>query len=150
MSKTLVIALDSTRARVFRYIASKRSLEEITTLVHPENRLYDKDLSSDRQGYTFSSHGHGKKAFARSEDPKEHGFKLFVKEVSVYLKSSKSNNEFDQLIIIAGPKLLGALKKTLDNNIKKLITYELEKNIVKLSEAEIRECLPKYLNHPHL
>ena len=57
----------------------------------------------------------------------------------------ETNNEFKQLIIIAAPKLLGALKKQLNSGIQKRITYELNKNIVKLNADEIRKHLPKYL-----
>ena len=50
----------------------------------------------------------------------------------------------------AGLKLLGTLKKQLNSSIKKLITYELNKNLAKLSAAQIRSYLPKYLTQPKL
>ncbi len=149
MPNIFVIAADNTCARVFHSSSSQGSLEEKTVLVHPENRLPEKNMGSDRQGYSFSSHGHGRKVLSKRVDPKEHGIKQFVKEISEYLKNSEANNEFDQLIIIAAPKLLGTLKKQLNNSIRKLIIYELNKNIAKLSTAEIREYLPKYLNQPN-
>ena len=150
MPSICIIALDNTCARIFHSSSPKGPLEEKNLLVHPENRFHDQNLTSDRQGYSFSSHGYGRKALSKSETLKEHEIKQFVKEVSEYLKISEANNEFEQLIIIAGPKLLGALKKQLNNNLRKLITYELKKNIAKLSAAEIRKHLPKYLTQLNL
>ena len=150
MSNILVIAADKTCARIFHVSSSQGLLEEKTVLVHPENRLQKKNMASDRQGYSFSSHGHGRKVLSNHVDPKEHEINQFVKEINEYLMNSEANKEFDQLIIIAAPKLFGALKKQLNSNIKKLITYELKKNITKLSAAEIRNHLPKRLSQPKL
>lgn len=150
MPNILVVAADNTCARIFCVSSSQGPLEEKTVLVHPENRLQEKNMASDRQGYSFSSHGHGRKVFSKRVDPKEHEINQFAKEISEYLKNSEANNEFDQLIIVAAPKLLGTLKKEFNNNILKLITYELKKNIAKLSTAEIRKFLPKYLTQPNL
>ena len=145
MPKILVIAADNTRARVFHSSSSQDALKEKTVLVHPKNRLHKKDLTSDRQGYSFSSHGYGRKVLSNHVDPKEFEIKQFAKEINDYLKVSDANNDFDQLIIIAAPKLLGELKKQLNRSIRKLITHELNKNIAKLSAGEIRAYLPKYL-----
>ena len=150
MPSICVIVLDYTCARIFHSSSPKGPLEEKKVLVHSENRLHDKNMTSDRQGYSFSSHGYGRNALSKSEDPKEHEIKQFVKEISEYLKISEANNEFDKLVIIAGPKLLGVLKKQLNNNLRKLITYELKKNIAKLSANEIRKHLPEYLTQPNL
>jgi len=150
MPNILVIAADNTCARVFHAVSSQGPLEEKTVLVHPENRLHEKDMTSDRQGYSFSSHGHSRKALSKHVDPKEHEIKQFAKEINEYLKNSEANHEFDQLIIIAAPKLLGTLKNQLNSSIQKLITYELKKNIAKLSAAEIRKYLPKYLSQLNL
>lgn len=145
MPNILVIVADNTRARVFHSSSSQDPLKEKTVLVHPENRLHKKNLTSDRQGYSFSSHGHGRKVLSNHVDPKEYEIKQFAREINEYLINSEANNDFDQLIIIAAPKLLGVLKKQLNSSIKKLITHELNKNIAKLSATEIRAYLPKYL-----
>ncbi len=150
MPNILIIAADNTCARVFHASSSQGPLEEKAVLVHPENRLHKKDMTSDKEGYAFSSHGPGRRALSKQVDPKEHEMKQFVKEISEFLKSSQENNEFDQLIIIAAPKLLGTLKKQLSNSIRRLIIYELKKNIAKLSVTEIRKYLPKYLTQPNL
>ena len=150
MPNILVIAADNTCARIFHTSTPKGSLEEKTVLVHPESRLNEKNMTSDRQGYSFSSHGHGRNVLSKHVDPKEHEIKQFAKEINEFLKNLESKNGFDQLIIIAAPKLLGTLKKQLNSSIKKLITYELNKNIAKLSAAQIRSYLPKYLTQPKL
>ncbi len=150
MSNILVIAADTTCARIFRATSSKGPLQEETVLTHPENRLQDKDMASDRPGYSFSSSGYGRRSLSKSEDPKEHETKLFVNEIDHYLNSLKSKNDLNQLILIAAPKLLGMLKKQLSSNIQENITYVLNKNIAKMTAEDIRNHLPKYLANPNL
>jgi protein required for attachment to host cells len=145
MSNILVVAADTTCARIFKATSSKGPLEEKEVLVHPENRLSEKDLISDRKGSTFSSHGSGRSSYSKHTDVKDQGTKEFINEINDCLMRLESNNEFKQLIIIAAPKLLGALKKQLNSGLQKRITYELNKNIAKLNADEIRLHLPKYL-----
>ena len=150
MSNILVIAADNTCARIFKATSSKGPLNELEVLVHPENRLHEADLTSDRRGSTFSSHGYGSRNYSKHTDTKDQGIKEFVKEINEYLTKLEAKNEFKQLIIIAAPKLLGALKKKLNGSIKNNIIYELNKNITKLSADEIRTHLPKFLARPDL
>ena len=145
MSNILVVAADTTCARIFKATTSKGPLEEKEVLVHPENRLSEKDLISDRKGSTFSSHGSSRSSYSKHTNTKDQGTKEFIKEINDYLMKLETNNEFKQLIIIAAPKLLGALKKQLNSGLQKRITYELNKNIAKLNADEIRMHLPKYL-----
>jgi protein required for attachment to host cells len=145
MSNILVVAADTTCARIFKATSSKGPLEEKEVLVHPENRVSEKDLISDKKGSTFSSHGSERSTYSKRTDIKDQGTKEFINEINDYLMKLKVNNEFKQLIIIAAPKLLGALKKQLNSGLQKCITYELNKNIVKLNTDEIRSHLPKYL-----
>ena len=88
--------------------------------------------------------------YSKHTDTKDQGTNEFINEINDYLMKLESNNEFKQLIIIAAPKLLGALKKQLNSSIQKCITYELNKNIAKLNADEIRSHLPKYLALPDL
>ncbi len=150
MSNILVVAADTTCARIFKASSSKGPLEEKDVLVHPENRLSEKDLISDRKGSTFSSHGSGRSTYSKHTDTKDQGTKEFISEINDYLVRLEANNEFKQLIIIAAPKLLGTLKKQLNSGLQKCITYELNKNITKLNAEEIRSHLPKYLALPDL
>ena len=150
MANIIVIVADNTCARVFRATSSKGSLEEEVVLTHPENRLQDKEMTSDRAGFSFSSSGYGRRSLSKSEDPKEHEIKLFVSEIDEYLRSLKKKNDLHQLILIAAPKLLGRLKKQLSSSIQEHITYELNKNIAKKNAEEIRKHLPKYLANPQL
>ncbi len=145
MSNILIVAADTTCARIFKATSSKGPLEEKEVLVHPENRLSEKDLISDRKGSTFSSHGSGRSSYSKHTDVKDQGTKEFINEINDCLMRLETNNEFKQLIIIAAPKLLGALKKQLNSGLQKRITYELNKNIAKLNADEIRMRLPKYL-----
>jgi protein required for attachment to host cells len=150
MSNILVIAVDNTCARIFQATSSKGPLEEREVLVHPENRLRESELTSDRNGSTFTSHGYGRRSYSKHTDTKEQGTKEFVNEINDYLIRLEAKNEFKQLIIIAAPKMLGVLKKQLNSSVKKHIIYELNKNIAKLNADEIRSHLPKFLAIPEL
>jgi len=76
---------------------------------------------------------------------KKHEADVFAHRVAQYLEDAHNANRFDQLLIVAGPSFLGLLRNQLPEQIKKLVRFELDKEITLLSAADIRQHLPQYL-----
>lgn len=47
----------------------------------------------------------------------------------------------DRLVLVAPPKTLGVLRKTLSKSLKDIIALELDKNFIKLAPHEIQKQL---------
>ncbi len=136
----LMIA-NSSLARIFK-IEKRQDLKEIKILEHPQSRLHNLDLVSDKPGRDFESVGAGRHSLETKVLPKEHEFEIFAKSLADYLESARNRGEFDTLYISAGPSLLGLLRQCLHPNTLKIIEGEANKDLTQLKAQEIPPHLP--------
>ncbi len=145
MKSTWVVVADSTRARILKADNAVGPLSELETLVHPESRLHERDLISDAPGRAFDRAGQGRHAMGQQVSPKEHEIEAFTRQVAERLDHARENGELEQLIIVAPPSVLGKLRKALPQEVSRLVTLEVDKNLTRLSPGEIRAHLPERL-----
>ncbi|MEC4750468.1 host attachment protein [Methylomicrobium sp. Wu6] len=145
MMTTWVVVADHSRARFFQIDSSSAPLQEIDTLVHAEGRLHDREMTSDLPGRVKNPGGLGGHAFEQPTDPKKHEADVFATEIVHYLEYAHNTNRFNQLIVIAGPSILGLIRQHMPNHLNTHITLELNKNLADLSAADIRTHLPEFL-----
>lgn len=144
MKLTWILVADNTRARIFSADTPSSPLEEIEDFSHAEGRLHDREITSDLPG-KIKSVGAGGHAFEQPTDPKKHEAENFARNVAQYLEDAHNAHKFEQLLIVSEPSFLGLLRHQLPDQIKKLVQFELDKNITTLSAADIRQHLPQYL-----
>lgn len=144
MKLTWILVADSTRARIFTADTPSSPLEEIEDFSHAEGRLHDRDITSGLPG-KIKSAGAGGHTFEQPTDPKKHEADVFALHIAKHLEEAHNINQFDQLLIVAGPAFLGLLRNHLPEQIKKLVRFELDKELTMLSAADIRQHLPPYL-----
>ncbi len=144
MKSTYILVADSSRARIFTAATPSSALEEIEALAHTEGRLHDREMTSDLPGKVK---GEGKMghAFEQATDPKKHEASIFAHRIAGFLEGAHNEKKFEQLLIIAEPSFLGLLRNQLPEQIKKLVCFELDKNITTHSNDDIRKHLPTYL-----
>lgn len=144
MKLTWIVVADSSRARIFTADSPSSPLEEIEDLSHTEGRLHDREITSDLPGRIKSANEIGH-AYEQRTDPKQHEVDNFARYIAQHLEEARNKNRFEQLIIVAGPSFLGMLRNHLQEQTKKRVCFELDKEITALSAADIRQHLPKYL-----
>jgi len=144
MKLTWILVADTTRARIFTADTPSSPLEEIEDLSHSKSRLHDREITSDLPG-KIKSVGGGGHAYEQPTDPKKYEAEAFAHSIAQHLEDAHNEGRFEQLLIIAGPSFLGMLRSNLPEQIKKLVRFELDKEITSLSAAEIRQHLPQYL-----
>ena len=146
MSQTWVVVADSSRARVFTVQTPRGPLQELESLVHPEGRLHEQDLTTDLPGRAFDSSGDGgRHAMGQSVAPKEHEIQKFAKHVSERLEAARIEGKYDKLILVAAPKFLGQLRQNLSASAAALVFQEIAKNLSQHDAADIRRHLPERL-----
>lgn len=132
-----VAVANSSNARIYKII-SPTVLEEIITLEHPESRLYNRDLSSDKPGRDFESTRSGTRhSLEPQHTPKEVEFIVFAREISHFLTEQKNKNAFSHLYLIANPSMLGLLRKELGDSVSKTVVKEVSKDLTHSSAEEI-------------
>lgn len=145
MSDAWILVADAARARIFSADSPRADLQPVEQLVSPEARLHERDLSSDRPGRAFDSFGEGRHATDTSTSPKEQEAIRFAHEVVDHLEQGRVANRFDRLILVAEPHFLGLLRKAIKPALEQTITAEINKDLTKAGEREIREHLPQQL-----
>ncbi len=144
MTKTWVVVADTSRARIFAADKPSSDLVEIQTLAHPEARLHEGDLVSDRSGsgvgYSGTTHGFGKEHEAKDEESIR-----FAADLCHELEQARNQHAFDKLYIIAAPAFLGLLRKQQSDCMRALVSQEISKNLTTLDPGAIRSHLPAYL-----
>ena len=152
MPTTWIVAADSSRARVLQVADREPKLVEVEDLLNPQARLQDRDLQTDAEP-RFSGHGGvGKPGAARTSGPAsdreaqgavEHSVKTFAKEIGRYLGEARTQHRYDELVLVAPPKFLGALRQELDTEVAKLVVEELPKDLSTLNARELERYFAK-------
>ncbi|MGH8507622.1 MAG: host attachment protein [Gammaproteobacteria bacterium] len=141
MSRVWVVAADSRRARIFATDTPTGSLREMEDLVHPAARTHARELTSDRPGRSFDSHGPGRHAMEPETNVKRHEAEVFAKQVAERIERARLDDEFDELVLIAAPEFLGLLRKSLSPTAIGLVAKAVDKSVADLSASAIREYL---------
>lgn len=151
MKSFWILVADSSRARIFTADTPSSPLEELEDIAHTEGRLHDREITSDLSGRMRYSGGTGSRDnveghnYSPSSDPKKHEISNFAHFIAQHLEEARSENKFEQLVVIAEPKFLGMLRNNFSEQVKKMVCLELDKSITTHSAADIRAHLPMYL-----
>ena len=152
MATTWIIAADSSRARVLQVADREEKLLEIEDLLNPEARMQNRDLQTDDEP-RFNGHGGvGKPGTAptggpgsdrEAQGPVEHSVKVFAREIGRYLDKARTEHRYDELVLIAPPKFLGALRGELGKEVEKLVADDVPKNLAWLNARDLERHLKK-------
>jgi protein required for attachment to host cells len=122
------------------------------SLENPAGGLKDRELETDRPGRRFGGtsgvrhgvgvqggHHHGVDGERSTE---RHELTLFAKEVAQRIDQDRVKHEFDRLVIVAGPRMLGLLRQELPATCKGVIVGEIPKDLTQHDLRAVREVLP--------
>jgi protein required for attachment to host cells len=136
MKTTWIIAADSSRARVLQ-VADRERLVEVESLTNPEGRLQNREINTDAKGRFSGPDRPGGHSSDDEERTVDHYNELFAKRVGDYLDKARTDQRFEQLVLVAPPKFLGALRKELGKEVGKLVADELPKDLSWFNEREL-------------
>jgi len=141
MNKTWIIVADACRARILSTIGST-DINEVTDLVHGENHLLDQQRVSDKPGHNAGPDG------SRHEVENRRGQNdaaMFAKEIANFLVEKFDDKSFQQLALVCEPKMLGHMRQQLPDRLKKQVSAEVDRDLVRSTAAEIRQHLPLHM-----
>ena len=144
MRKTWVVVADNSRARIFTVETPSSPLIEIDSIVHPEGRMHDRDITSDLPGRGAGSGG-SRHSYENETDAKDYENMGFAKRIAGFLDDSRKDDRCKNLVIVAAPGLLGNLRGEMNDQTRKMITLELAKNLSHLNANDIRKHMPEFL-----
>ena len=141
MTTTWIVAADSSRARVLQVADREERLVELEDLVNPEGRMDDRELTSDAHPRLRGTSGPG--SDRQEMSAVEHHVELFAKRIGEHLEKARTDHRYERLCLVAPPKFLGALRKELSREVKKLVAEELPKDLSWLTARELEDYLAK-------
>jgi protein required for attachment to host cells len=140
MAITWIVAADSARARVLQVADRKHDLVEVEDLVNPEGRMHDRELTTDANPRL---HGPGGNSAREEPSAVEHAVEMFSKRISDYLEKARTQHRYDRLVLVAPPKFLGKLRKSLGREVEKLVAGELDKELYRANARELEAYFSK-------
>jgi protein required for attachment to host cells len=142
MSQRLVLVVDKTTARFFSCKGRPPILSSLTSLSNIEGRLKDRDLATDEGGRMFDARGPNKSAFEPHSSPVEISLGRFLKEVAQEVEPFTRNGPLE-LILVAGPKIRGALRQELEHIKMLSIIGEINKDLSEEKPEEIARYIAR-------
>ena len=140
MATTWIVAADSSRAR-FLQVADRERLVEIESLLNPDGRLQDRELTTDANPRL-----HGPGGLSAREEPSavEHTVERFSKRIGAYLEKARTDHRYDRLYLVAPPKFLGLIRKELGKEVEKLVSDDLSKDLSSLNARDLQLYLSDF------
>ncbi len=135
-----IVVANSTIARVFKL--EKLKLTELECLIHPESRLKQQDLVSDKAGRTNESMFPSRSAMEQENSPKKVEAILFAKQIAEHLDLARTRGQIEKIFLAATPSFLGLLRQEMTNLTVKLVEAEVDKDITHLKPDDIKNYFP--------
>jgi protein required for attachment to host cells len=138
---TIVAVFSHNAARFFSGAKDGR-FTEMATLVSPESKVPEHELYSDAPSRTQDSFG-TRHAYEPRTTIHEKLTREFAHEIGAWLDSARTQKKFTQLVLVAPPDMLGAVRKCLSDACSKAVVDEVSKNVVHLDLHKLMDALPQ-------
>ena len=142
MNRNWILVAGSSEADLYSQQKPGAELSAIRHFKHDESRVLRQDLASDKPGRSYDSFGGGRHGMDPENSVRDEESRRFAREIVSSLEDGYRHHEFEHLTIIAEPKFLGCLRKTMPDSISEHIRKEIPKNLVGHDASEIRGILP--------
>ncbi len=102
-------------------------------------------IADAQKGHSKGKHDDGKGTGFHGYDAKSahqhHGDGAFIQNLAAWLDTAEREHVFDRLVLVAAPRTLGYFRESLSKNVFSRVAAEVDKDLTKLPEAEIKDHL---------
>jgi protein required for attachment to host cells len=136
----LVLVADGRKMLFFRNHGDENQID-LRTEAHEERKdRKDRDIKSDAPGTVQQSFGYGRSTY-EEPDFQQQEEDRWIKDAAEELKTRALRNDFDALALVAPPKALGLLKKSLHKEVERRIVCTVNKEMSGRPIPEIEALL---------
>lgn len=133
-----VTTFDGASSRTFRFEGGSRRLDEIVGERRDGPHKPDFD---ERAGRVYSSVGHGRSSVEPHSDAERGLEDAFVASLAEHLAGRLAEGAFDELIVAAGPRALGAFRTVAPRALAEKVTREVHGNYVNGDQSRLLDAL---------
>ena len=141
MSRVRILVADQAEAVFYDSSSLGGAPREVARITDPVAHQHDRDLMSDRPGRSYESVGGARHAIARENDPRQLEAVRFARRIARRLDAARRKDEFEELIVVAGPPFLGLVRKELSRPTRARVVHEIRKDLVHGPSPVLREHL---------
>ena len=145
MPKTLYLIADGGRVRyvertgpghfnTFRKFVSAHIHEKASELLRDHPARVQESATTTRHG------------IERKINPRDKIEQKFIQEVAADLRDDKTIGGFDNVVIVAPPKLLSVLRESLPQAFVSKLVDSIDKDLTKIPDGDLYRHLPVFLN----
>ena len=130
MSTIWILVANQAQAKIYSTSRIPGTLVLMGTLKHPEGAAHAGDLGGHAPGRAYNRTGPARHGIEPETSVKEEGRRRFVKEIVGRLQTAHLRGEFQRLVLLAAPAVLGVIRKTLNGDIVRTVIKEIPKDVV--------------------
>lgn len=137
-----ILLADGGSARIIERVGPFGPLDEIQSLTHAHEST--SKHGTDRPGRGFESSGAKRHAYEPHTDWHEKQKDEFAKEIVNILNTAHLSKKFDELYVIAPPKMLGLLRQHIDqtnHHIGSKISKSISKDAISFTLRELENYI---------
>lgn len=135
---TRIVVANQSRARFFDWLNRRSACRLAGELTDPLARLHNRDFNSDRPGRVFdraATPGRrrgavGHHGTASELSPRKIEAQRFAKRIVVQLERGRRRQDFDDIVLVAGPPFLGFLRRALTEPLRQMVRAEVPKDLI--------------------
>lgn len=145
MMKWIMVA-NSNDCRVYEYDKHIEELNLVAEINHPENKLKTYDLVTDRPGH-FKAMSAARGSYEPEKNIHDISVENYVREMAELLNAARNRHDFDSLVLLMPSVIEGLLMKFLKKQNLYLIHQIIQKNMMHLSEHQLKQYLSRVIRH---
>jgi protein required for attachment to host cells len=138
MSRTRIVVADQAEAVFYDTASPTQPPREVARIADTAAHLHDRDFSSDRPGRGHAKARGTRHAFGGENDPRHREAMAFARRIARRLDEARRRDEYDDLVVVAGPAFLGLMREELSGPTRARIVSEVHKDLVHGPVEELR------------
>lgn len=134
-----ILVADGSHARILANRGPGTGLTLVAEHNAPEARAHTAELGAERPGRTHDSTTPARHAMEPRIDWQRQEKERFVAKLADEITAAR--DQFDALVLVAPPRVMGELRRELNGQLKDKITAELQKDLTWVPVPELGEHL---------
>ncbi len=130
MSRYRILVADQAEAIFYDAPALDAAPREVARITDPLAHLHDRDFATERPGRTHESFGGARHAIQREGTPRRMEAARFARRIARRLDEARRKDEFEKLVVVAGPPFLGLVRGELSRLTRARVVDEIHKDLV--------------------
>lgn len=131
-----IVVADRSEAIFFDAKTRRSRPVEVGRITDPEARQPERELRSDRPGRSFESVGNARHAMEFHSARRAVAEQKFARRIARRLDAAARRGEFGSVVLVAGPRFLGTLRRALSTQTRALVKSEEKKNLISLPDED--------------